>query len=176
MQPGKLFYFIGLPGCGKSYALQLLLDKPDVVGIDMDAHIQYLQNDTIANIVSKHGWDYFRKIEQEALQELTATYLQDSSNVKIIACGGGTPCFFDNINYMKKHGTIVWFNTNLEINVTRLLGTENVRPMLAENQQQVMIDFLTNLLSERKPFYEQATIVLTEPVEDANTLYKVLGL
>ncbi len=176
MQEGKLFYFIGLPGCGKSYALQLLLGKPNIIGIDMDAHIQYIENDTIASIVNQHGWDYFRTVEKAALHELTEKYTHDNAAVKVIACGGGTPCFFDNIQYMKQHGTIVWFNTDIETNAARLLGTENVRPMLAENQQQVMLDFLQHLLQERKPFYEKADIVITLPIADVEALIAVLSL
>jgi shikimate kinase len=176
MQEGKLFYFIGLPGCGKSYSLQLLLSKPNIIGIDMDAHIQFMENDTISNIVNQRGWDYFRTVEKKALHELTVKYLNNNTAIKVIACGGGTPCFFDNLEYMKQHGIVVWFNTDIETNAARLLGTENVRPILAENQQQVMLDFLRNLLKERKVFYERADIAITKPPEDVESLILLMRL
>jgi shikimate kinase len=154
----NLFYFIGLPGSGKSHALQLVNGKPNIVGVDMDAHIQFKENKSIQEIVAEKGWDYFREVEKEVLQSLTQQYIETTAQYKIIACGGGTPCFHNNIDFMKANGTVIWFNTAIETIAERLLQSENVRPMIDDKAKNQLSDFLTNLLIERGPFYQKATI------------------
>ena len=172
----KIFYFIGLPGCGKSYALQMLLGTPNLNGVDMDAHIQYAIGDTISNFVNQNGWQTFREVEQAALIELTAKFQQQSQGLAIIACGGGTPCFFDNLKYMHANGTTVWFNLPAPTIASRLIGTDNVRPMLKDNDVSIMNDFVENLYKERQPFYSQANIIINEAINTKEALLEKLKI
>jgi shikimate kinase len=170
----KIYYFLGLPGCGKSFALQMLLGTPNVTGVDMDAHIQYAIGDTISNFVNQYGWDEFRAVEQAALVELTAKYQQHSQGFVIIACGGGTPCFFNNMDYMNVNGTTVWFNIPVPTIASRLIGTDNVRPMLKDNDVSMMNDFIENLLLEREPFYAKAAIEIKEVITNKEELLALI--
>lgn len=172
----KIYYFIGLPGSGKSYALQMLLGTPNISGVDMDAHIQYAISDTISNFVTQNSWQTFREIEQAALVELTAKYQQQSQGIAIIACGGGTPCFFDNLKFMQANGTTVWFNLPTPTIVSRLVGTANVRPMLQQNNETIITNFVANLYNERAPFYNQAHIIINEAINNKETLLAKLNI
>jgi shikimate kinase len=166
----KIYYFLGLPGCGKSYALQMMLGTPNVTGVDMDAHIQYAIGDTISNFVNQNGWEKFREIEQAALTELTAKFKLQNQGIAIIACGGGTPCFYNNMDFMNANGTTVWFNIPVPTIASRLIGTDNVRPMLKDNDVSMMNDFIENLLTERAPFYSKAAIIIKEVIDNKEDL------
>jgi shikimate kinase len=78
-------------------------------------------------------------------------------NDYIIACGGGTPCFFDNMDYMKKHGVVVWLNPSIDELVKRLSRGIDSRPVLEGiHSPDALAEHLKNLMAKRLPWYQQA--------------------
>ena len=93
-------------GCGKSTLGRSVAALTGWQFIDLDNYIEQRFHRTVKEIFAEYGEDGFRKRERAMLQEVA-----DFENV-IVACGGGTPCFFDNMEWMNRQGTTVFLDTN----------------------------------------------------------------
>jgi shikimate kinase len=122
--------------------------------------IEKNQDRSIAAIFEKQGEDHFRKIENAALRSLAAT-----TNC-IIACGGGTPCFYDNMQWMNEHGTTVYIEASPQYILSRVKAEKDKRPLISKLNEAELLFFIEQKLKEREHFYKQARIIL--PVADLN--------
>src|SRR5687767_8125439 len=113
---GMRIYLIGFMGSGKSHWGRLLSSKLTLPFFDLDKQIVEEEKKPIVEIFEEKGEEYFRMLEKEALYILT-----ESHESFVMACGGGTPCYFNNIDYMNSNGTTVWLNTRLDVLFNRLL-------------------------------------------------------
>ena len=77
-------------------------------------------------------------------------------NNVIVACGGGTPCFFNNMELMNERGTTVWLNTPIERLHERLQRNRSKRPILANKTDEELLNFISEALASREQFYNQA--------------------
>lgn len=145
-----VFFFIGMMGSGKTYWSDVLADEFDFGSYDLDALIEMAEQKTITEIFAEHGEKYFRQKEKEILQS-TAHYKNS-----IISTGGGTPCFFDNINWMNAHGITIWIDEDIDILVMRLKKEKSKRPLIKDLGDDELKSFLEKKHEERKPFYQQA--------------------
>ena len=84
----------------------------------------------------------------------------------IISCGGGTPCFFDNMDYLNQQGDVIYLKATPETLYKHLLMAKVERPLLKDKTQEELIDYITQHLKERSPFYEKARYVLDVNVLD----------
>ena len=109
-------FLIGFMGSGKTTLGKALAQKLGVDFIDLDLYIETRYHKTVREIFAESGEERFRQIEKSLLHEVA-----DFENV-IIAAGGGTPCFFDNIDYMNGHGTCVYLKASVEELCKRLAG------------------------------------------------------
>jgi shikimate kinase len=92
--------------------------------------------------------------------------LSESNDRFIMACGGGTPCYFNNIDYMNQAGTSVWINTPLETLFSRLVNQKSKRPLIRDLSDDQLRGFISKKFSDRRMYYEQAELVVDEePVE-----------
>ena len=112
MQP---IFLIGYMGCGKSTLGRNVSRLTGVEFIDLDSYIEGRYHSSVRDIFAEKGEEGFRDIERRMLHEVA-----EFENV-IVACGGGTPCFFDNMDYMNSKGTTVFLNTSLPKLHTRLM-------------------------------------------------------
>jgi shikimate kinase len=78
----------------------------------------------------------------------------------VVSCGGGTPCFFNNIERMKKYGVVIWLNTHVEVLVQRLTKEKTARPLIRNVQDADLRSFIVRKLNERRMYYEQADVVI----------------
>jgi shikimate kinase len=142
-------FLIGLSGSGKSKWAKKLANKLEANALDLDQLIEQHESRSIQTIISNDGEDRFRLIEKEILRcELKRTNF-------VMACGGGTPCFFDNLQIMKNSGYLIFFNPPLEILASRLLNSYR-RPLLQGKSATELKNELSAQMISRKPFYEQA--------------------
>src|SRR5688500_7926474 len=95
-------FLIGFMGSGKSTVGKKLAQKMTLDFIDLDAYIEKQRQKTISYFFENFGEEKFREIERDALAELL-----EKDNV-VISTGGGTPCFFDNMEKIKKNGISVY--------------------------------------------------------------------
>jgi shikimate kinase len=148
-------FLIGFMGSGKTYWGKQLADKLQMPFFDLDMVVTQTENKSISEIFSEYGEEYFRRKERANLEKLI-----DDNTSMILSCGGGTPCFFNNIELMKKYGTVVWLNTDVDILVKRLLLEKNQRPLLKSIADDEMKSFIIRKLNERRMYYQQSDITL----------------
>jgi len=153
-------FLIGYMGSGKSTVGKLLANKLGYSFIDMDAQIEAQQFKTIAQIFSELGEDKFRLLEQKCLHEVS-----EFDNV-VISTGGGTSCFFDNISYMNANGLTVYLKFTAQELAERLGGSHVAkRPVLGNRQGDELLQFISEGLAKREPYYIQATHSIWGDVE-----------
>ena len=150
-------YLIGFMGSGKSHWGRLLSSKLTLPFFDLDKQIVEEERKSIVEIFAQKGEEYFRMAEKEALYILT-----ESHDSFVMACGGGTPCYFNNIDYMNQNGTTVWLNTRLDVLFNRLLEEKEARPLLQDLTDAQLKQFILKKFSERRIYYEQASLVIEE--------------
>lgn len=149
-------------GSGKTFWGKRLAQLLNYPFLDMDDLIEDQAEMSISEIFAKEGEDSFRLREQKALHST----LKDEHGV--IACGGGTPCFFDNMDWMKAHGFTIYLEVPVEILVMHLLPGRDHRPLIASFSEQELPGFIEEKLSGREPVYQQAEFVYAqkEPFEN----------
>ena len=150
VQPQNLF-LIGFMGAGKTTIGRLLASRIGQAFRDLDTEIQINEGRIINNIFHSKGENHFREIESQTLRNLVG------ENAAVISTGGGTPLYFDNLDWMKSHGKVVCLWGKFETFYGRL--TQNVkssRPLVTElNYEDLKLKYL-----EREKFYLQADLVI----------------
>jgi shikimate kinase len=150
-------FLIGFMGSGKTHWGRLLSAKLQLPFSDLDTVIVEKEKKTVSELFSEKGEEYFRYREKEVLEEIVRE--QESF---ILSCGGGTPCFFNNIEFMKKSGKVVWLNTTIDVLQERLLKERMTRPLIREIGDAELRRYIGRKLSERKLYYEQADVMVNE--------------
>lgn len=138
-------------GCGKSTLGRNVARISGLQFIDLDRYIETRFHANIRDIFASRGEDGFRMIERAMLREV------GEFDDVIIACGGGTPCFFDNMEYMNGAGTTVLLDTSLDKLHTRLMRGRHKRPLIADKSDDELRTFIVEALDARMPFYSLAT-------------------
>lgn len=108
---------------------------------------------TISRIFEEKGEEGFRELERRMLHEV-ATF-EDV----LVSCGGGTPCFFDNIDFMNQAGQTVYLKVSADELAGRLACCKTKRPVLKGRTGETLRRFVAESLKQRVPFYEQASVV-----------------
>ena len=137
-------------GSGKSYWAQQIAAATNLSWMDLDAEIEKENSITIKEIFETEGETAFRLKEKKALHKLA-----EYDNI-IIATGGGTPCFFNNMQWMNAHGITIFINEPINILVQRLQNEKAKRPLISASSNEGLQALLDNKLAERLPFYSQA--------------------
>lgn len=159
----KRIILIGYMGVGKTTIGRCLAKRFNLQFYDLDDYIQSRYHASIPDIFAKEGEHGFRVIEQRMLHEVC-----EFENV-LISCGGGTPCFFDNINYMNRQGITVYLKSCPEILYKHLVMCKTPRPLLAGKSKEELLDFIKRNLTEREPYYTQARCIYSVPLLEDKT-------
>jgi shikimate kinase len=160
----KNIFLVGMPSSGKSTVGKALAVLLQYEYIDLDSKIEECEGKPIPKIFSENGETYFREVESRLLKDL-APY----SGI-VVATGGGVPCFFDNMAFIKKNGISVFLDIPVKelINRIQLHGVED-RPLIAKMKE--LEKELRDKLDWRRPYYSQADLTI-EGATDADYLYK----
>ncbi|MDE6576805.1 MAG: shikimate kinase [Muribaculaceae bacterium] len=146
----KPLFIIGYMGSGKTTFGKALAANTGMRFIDLDFYIEQRHHATVRDIFAKHGEAGFREIEREMLHEVA------NFEDVIISCGGGTPCFFDNMDYMNEMGTTLWLQASHDTLFSRLIRKREKRPLLAGHTDEEIKEIISTQLSSRAPFYSKA--------------------
>ena len=150
-------FLIGFMGSGKTFWGKQLSEKLNVPFFDLDEKISEDVEKPISQIFAENGEEYFRIREKEVLHLLT-----ESHDTFVMACGGGTPCFYNNIDYLKKKGLVIWISCSTDSIYQRLLKEKDQRPLISNIKDNELKAFITKKYASRKIYYRQANIVINE--------------
>ena len=162
------FYLIGFMGSGKTHWGKIWATEFNFQFIDLDEEIQQLESDTIANIFEKKGEQYFRNIEASTLRNLRL------GKNTIVSCGGGTPCFYQNMKWMNKNGTTIYLSSTPQEIVDRVLSETEKRPLIKQMNPAELFFFIEKTLKERSFFYNAATITVTSNKLTAHSFVNIM--
>ncbi len=164
----KTCFLLGFMGSGKSFLGRQLAGMLGVPFVDLDVVIEKAEGYSIAQLFAGKGEAWFRNIERRYLLE-TGSYPPC-----VVATGGGTPCFFENMDWMNRHGITVFLNVPEPVLASRLLEQRKTRPLLAGVPDRDLEAFIEKLLAERSPWYSQAQLTV-EPGEDTSLFLENLA-
>lgn len=144
---------IGMSMTGKTTLAQKTALHYDILHIDTDAYIEQKHNTSVQNLFDTYGEDHFRKSEHEILKDILDTFHSASF---ILSCGGGLPCFHDNMTILNANTHTVYLDAPLPFFETQLKNNPQwkKRPLL--QQSKYPLETIKSLIEKRKPFYEQA--------------------
>lgn len=137
-------------GAGKTTLGKVLAKELGVQFYDLDWYIEQRMRKTISELFSQYGEDGFRKIECNLLHEVA-----EFEDV-VISCGGGTPCFFDNMDYMNSQGDTVYLKASTDVLLGHLKMGKTVRPLLKGKTPEEMRQFIEEQLMAREKYYLKA--------------------
>lgn len=148
-------FLVGMPGSGKSSVGKLLADSLKVPFIDLDSVIEEEAGTAISEIFNTRGESYFRELERDSLHKIARGH----ENF-VVATGGGAPCFFDNMDFMKQNGKVVFLDVPM-IAIAQRLRNEGlaVRPLLKDfSTLETLEAHLSDTFSRRGKFYLKADV------------------
>jgi len=146
-------YLIGYMASGKSKVGSDLAEMLGYSFSDLDDLFEEKYRISIYDFFFKYGESNFRRIEHDILRET------HQMNRSIISTGGGTPCFFDNMNFIRNSGYSVYLRWSIKELVFRLQKVRRKRPLLEEFEGKDLFKSVAKHLEEREVFYNQADYV-----------------
>lgn len=165
----SLIFFIGMPGCGKTYWAERLAETCRLEYIDTDEMITLFEQRSVNEIFDAEGEGYFRQKEKELLDSI----IEENDESVLIACGGGLPVYYDNLLRMKENGCVVYLKSGVDKLCERIAIDRN-RPLL--NDQDDMRTTLTELLNKREPYYLQADQIVNVDTASIEDFKKIIRL
>ena len=154
-------FLLGFMGTGKTYWGRIWATQQNLRFFDLDTEIEKHTGLTIPQIFEQHGEDHFREQERERLHSF------DKEDHFILSTGGGTPCFYNNMQWMNENGLTIYLETPLAVLKERLLKEKIHRPLIKQLDGQGIERFIETSIQKRKEYYQQAHIILsTESISD----------
>jgi shikimate kinase len=163
-------FLIGFMGSGKTTLGRKLASRMGYEFIDLDHKLEQQVELSIAEYFSFFGEDAFRKLESQVLKKTLYP-----ENV-VISTGGGLPCFFDNMDWMKANGKTVYINLAPKTLADRLESGKEERPLLQDKHGDDLVLFIEQKLAEREKYYSQANIIADGLSLTAERLEQILGV
>lgn len=162
-------FLIGFMGSGKTYFGKKLSQKINLPFFDLDELIEQHEQKSIVELFDSKGENYFRTIEKNILHDFA-----EANESFVLSTGGGTPCFFDSINYMNLCGISIWINTPTDILFDRLSKGKSKRPLIKNLTPSQLKVFINSKIAERKLVYEKANYVINESDIDFEKIVKLI--
>lgn len=147
-------FLIGYMGSGKSTTGKILAKKLNMKFIDLDDIIERDEKKTIEDLFVKEGEIKFREIEHNYLKKT----IKDKNIV--LSLGGGTPCYYNNMELIKKNGISVYLKMSAGGLYNRLINSKKSRPLIKKMKNKDLKEFIESTLTDRKKYYEQADCII----------------
>jgi len=161
-------FLVGYMASGKSTVAKQLANRLGLAAVDLDREIERSAGMSIPEIFKTQGEMGFRRREQEELRK----WLQQDGFV--MACGGGTPCFFESMDEMNGAGTTLYLRMSPKAVVGRVLASKEERPILKGLSPEKMLEKVTFQIGKREPFYQRAAITVNALNVDLDALVRQL--
>lgn len=146
-------FLLGYMGAGKTTLGKAFARALNIPFIDLDWYIEERYHKTVSELFAEKGEEAFRELEKKMLHEVGQ--FEDV----VISTGGGTPCFFDNMEYMNQHGITVFLDVHPDTLSKRLCVATQSRPILQGKTDRELYDFIVEKLAERMAHYSKAQYV-----------------
>ena len=154
-------FLIGYMGAGKTTLGKAFARHLGLTFIDLDWYIEERFHKTVRQIFAERSEEGFRELEKRMLHEVA-----EFEDV-VIATGGGTPCFFDNMEHMNQSGETVFLEVSQDVLFRRLKVAKQQRPLLAQKTDEELNTFINDALQKRLPHYTKAKhIFRADELED----------
>lgn len=150
-----IVFLLGYMASGKTTLGRALAKALDCRFIDLDEYIELTCGKTVSQIFEDNGESHFRVLETKALEHITRNIHDDSV---IVACGGGTPCFADNMRIMNSAGLTVWLDAPADVIIRRLVADRSARPLVKKLSEGSELEkYVIENLERRSPHYSRAS-------------------
>ena len=156
----KRIVLIGYMGSGKTTVGKALAKEIGLPFYDLDWYIESRMRKKVSQIFAEQGEEGFRRIERNMLHEVA-----EFEDV-VVSCGGGTPCFFDNMDYLNGQAQVVYLKADPEVLHKHLLMGKGDRLLLKGKTPEELIAFIREQLEKREPFYTKARYTLDVSLMD----------
>ncbi len=157
---------IGYMGAGKTTVGKALANELGLTFYDLDWYIEDRYHRTVAQLFAEREEEGFRKVEQQMLHEVA-----EFENV-IISCGGGTPCFFNNMEYMNGQAQTVYLKATPDVLYRHLKMSKAERPLLKNKTEEELKEYIKNSLAQRQDYYEKAKYIFDVELLENQTKIK----
>lgn len=164
----KNIFLVGMPAAGKTYWGNQIAKAYNLPFADLDVFIAEQEKANISALFAMYGENGFREREQKYLKKIITTVTGT-----IIACGGGAPCFNDNMQLMKQAGIVVYLKADIAWLLKNLKKSGEIRPLL--NNRGDLSVYLQDMLDKRSKFYEQAHHILQTKDISLTTFAKIIN-
>ena len=161
-------YLVGYMASGKTKIGREMSKISGLGFADIDDLFEEKYRISIPDFFDKYGESLFRQLEQQVLIQ---TAILDNM---VISTGGGTPCFFDNMDFILQNGHSVYLKLPAAALVNRLKSIRKQRPLLKDLKSEELESFITGQLKTREPFYSRAEITIDGHGPDLKALYERL--
>ena len=156
-------------GTGKSHWGMQWAEVNNMQFLDLDALIEKEEQASVVDIFEKSGEDYFRVKEASMLRDII------KNDNCIISCGGGAPCFNENMKCMNENGITVYLSASPSYILQNVLLEKEKRPVIKNINEAELLFFIEQKLKERSPFYSQANLILDAETLDINSLSSLIS-
>ena len=161
----KNIFLIGMPSSGKSTLGKQIAKSLGYEFVDLDLRIEVAEGKKISEIFSLNGEEYFRKIENQQLKKI------QKDTKLVIATGGGVPCFYDAMEYIKNNGISIFLDVKPAMIVERMrVSKKNERPLFDLGSKNLLIE-ITEKYNERLKVYQQADITIEGDTDPESILW-----
>lgn len=152
---------IGYMGAGKTTVGKALAKSLGLPFYDLDWYVEERYRRTIPQLFETVGEAGFREIERKMLHEVAE--FEDI----VLSCGGGTPCFFDNMDYMNRVAQTVYLKASPDVLCRHLKMGKTERPLLKGKTEDELHRYIADSLAAREPYYSRAHYALNVNLLDS---------
>ena len=156
-------------GAGKTTAAKRLAHRLGWEVVDTDALFEEKYRISVDDFFQKYDEPLYRKLESEVLKST-----ENLDNV-VVSTGGGTACYFDNMDWMNVHGLTVFLRISPEAAVDRVIHSKHKRPLARGKSEEELMEFVNQHYASRLPFYEQAQITVKSEDFDLDNLLQLVA-
>ena len=157
----KCIILIGYMCAGKTTVGKALAKELGRTFYDLDWYVEERFHKKVPQIFAEEGEARFRDLERRMLHEVA-----EFENI-VLSCGGGTPCHFDNMDYMNSVAETYYLKATPETLIQHIAISRGERPLLKGKSPEELREFVNTQLAEREPYYEKAQHIVDINVLDS---------